>query len=93
MREFLAIYLKREGHTVRDADGARAAQALLDKGPAFDLVITDLRMPGPTDHGAIQNTTFRGATGEDVRIRDRTQYVSLLPGRNQEPEISFSSPK
>lgn len=46
MREFLAIWLKRAGHEVTCADSGMAVRRLLESGAAFDLVLTDLRMPG-----------------------------------------------
>ncbi len=49
MREFLAICLKRAGHQVTTAEQGDRAVALLDKGDELDLVITDLKMPGPID--------------------------------------------
>ncbi len=45
MREVLEIYFSQEGHAVRTAADGLAGQALLD-AEAFDLVVTDLRMPG-----------------------------------------------
>jgi len=44
MREFLGIYLRREGYRIEAAAGGKEALAVL-KARAFDLVITDLRMP------------------------------------------------
>ncbi|HET6583009.1 MAG TPA: sigma-54 dependent transcriptional regulator [Nannocystaceae bacterium] len=44
MREFLAICLGRAGHDVVTASGGAEAIAQLDDG--FDLVVTDLTMPG-----------------------------------------------
>ncbi|MCX5748039.1 MAG: response regulator, partial [Proteobacteria bacterium] len=48
MREFLAICLRRSKYEVVVADSGKAA---LDKlrDHAFDLVITDLKMPGEVD--------------------------------------------
>jgi two-component system response regulator PilR (NtrC family) len=48
MREFLAICLRRAGHQVTAAQNGTAAIALLDKTP-FDVVVTDLKMPGDID--------------------------------------------
>ncbi|MFH0810561.1 MAG: sigma-54 dependent transcriptional regulator [Pseudomonadota bacterium] len=45
MREFLEIMLTREGYTVSCAADATSAVALL-KREEFDLVMTDIRMPG-----------------------------------------------
>ena len=44
MREFLEILLRRHGHEVVVADGGQEGIELLESG-AFDLVITDLKMP------------------------------------------------
>src|SRR5437016_5779277 len=45
MREFLAIALRRAGYEVTVADTPAAAQ-LAYQARDFDLVVTDLRMPG-----------------------------------------------
>lgn len=48
MREFLGICLKREGHEVGVAEsGEQALEVLVDE--QFDIIITDLRMPGSVD--------------------------------------------
>jgi two-component system response regulator PilR (NtrC family) len=44
MREFLGIYLRREGYRIEAAPGGHEAIATL-KARAFDVIITDLRMP------------------------------------------------
>jgi two-component system NtrC family sensor kinase len=54
--EALCDFLSLEGFTCRIAVGGRAAQALLAEGHAFDLVVSDLRMPevdGPALHAWI----------------------------------------
>src|SRR5687768_17494666 len=48
MREFLSICLRRGGHTVTTATSGEEACDRLAKQP-FDIVITDLRMPGKLD--------------------------------------------
>lgn len=45
MREFLSILLEREGYAVEQAENADKALQLLDSN-AFDLVISDIKMPG-----------------------------------------------
>ena len=47
MREFLTILLEKEGYGVRAAADGKSALALLE-GEPFDLVISDIRMPGMT---------------------------------------------
>ena len=44
MREFLGIYLRREGYRIEAAAGGNEAIAAI-KARAFDVIITDLRMP------------------------------------------------
>jgi two-component system response regulator PilR (NtrC family) len=44
MREFLGIYLRREGYRIEAASGGNEAIASI-KARAFDVIITDLRMP------------------------------------------------
>ncbi|PRP92461.1 Transcriptional regulatory protein ZraR [Enhygromyxa salina] len=47
MREVLSVCLTRAGHQVAAAkSGADALRMLSDEGPGFDVVITDLTMPG-----------------------------------------------
>jgi two-component system response regulator PilR (NtrC family) len=48
MREFLAICLRRAGHTVTAVTNGSEALAKLRSNP-FDVVVTDLRMPGDID--------------------------------------------
>lgn len=45
MRDFLSIFLKQEGYKVQCADSGKNAFELLEK-KEFDLVITDIKMPG-----------------------------------------------
>ncbi|MDX9834131.1 MAG: sigma-54 dependent transcriptional regulator [Desulfobulbus sp.] len=47
MREFLTILLEKEGYAIRSAADGTSALGLLDE-QAFDLVISDIRMPGLT---------------------------------------------
>ena len=70
MREFLSICLRRDGHRVTTATSGETAIAQL-KGAPFDIVITDLRMPGKLDGlallheiktGKVKYTPSPGAT-------------------------------
>jgi two-component system response regulator PilR (NtrC family) len=70
MREFLAICLRRAGHDVAvAANGTLALESLKQK--QFDVVVTDLKMPGDVDgiallkavkSGAVRYTAIPGAT-------------------------------
>ena len=57
MREFLGIFLKRAGHEVSVAESGDHALEVLTTS-AFEIVITDLRMPGAVD-GLILLKTVR----------------------------------
>ncbi|MFB3903868.1 MAG: sigma-54-dependent transcriptional regulator [Acidobacteriota bacterium] len=46
MVEFLEYMLKKEGHDVTGSLDSGAALRLINSHPAFDLVISDIRMPG-----------------------------------------------
>ena len=70
MREFLAIYLRRSGHTVTTASNVVEALSQLRDRP-FDIVVTDLRMPGELDglgllraikSGGVCRSEFPGTT-------------------------------
>jgi two-component system response regulator PilR (NtrC family) len=45
LREFLEIFLRKEGYEVTIANGGQAAAQLVEDGTEFDLVLTDLMMP------------------------------------------------
>ncbi|MFT3691806.1 MAG: sigma-54 dependent transcriptional regulator [Kofleriaceae bacterium] len=74
MRDFLAIYLRRSGHQVTTAvNGSEAAGRIGDGG--FDLVITDLRMPGELDGlGLLKAIKASPATTPEVIVM--TAYAS-----------------
>src|SRR6185436_15321024 len=46
MRDVLTLTLRKEGYKVDTADSAVAARERMEKDPGFDLVITDISMPG-----------------------------------------------
>ena len=63
MREFLAICLKRGGHEVESVDSGSAAITSLAARP-FDVVITDLRMPGSVDGLGVLRAARAGSPGD-----------------------------
>jgi two-component system response regulator PilR (NtrC family) len=58
MREVLEITLRQEGYDITVADGGEAALEMLDAA-TFDLVLTDLRMPGIDGIGVLRAVTER----------------------------------
>jgi len=46
MRDLLALMLRKEAYVVDTAESGTAAREHLDRGGAYDLVITDISMPG-----------------------------------------------
>jgi CheY-like chemotaxis protein len=49
----LAEFLRENGYRVLEANDAQEALAVLTSGPAIDLVISDVRLPGETDGFAL----------------------------------------
>ncbi len=48
MRDLLSLMLRKEGYAVEVADGGSQAASRIAKDPVYDLVITDVSMPGMT---------------------------------------------
>ena len=57
IREFLEIFLKRAGHTVRLAKDVPEAIVRFKEEPAPDLVLTDLRLPRGSGLDVLQHVT------------------------------------
>ena len=78
MREFLSICLRRIGHTVQTLNSGRAAIEKL-KTETFDVVITDLKMPGDMDGltllDAIKSSTI-SPQGLDCEVIIVTAYAT-----------------
>lgn len=67
IREFIAETLSEGGHDVVEAgDGAKAARLLRDR--AFDLMITDLRMPGTPDGMGLLRSARAGLPEMEVIV-------------------------
>jgi two-component system response regulator PilR (NtrC family) len=62
MREFLAICLRRAGHAVTVATSGEQAVAQLKTQP-FDIVVSDLRMPGELDGLGLLDAIKGGSIG------------------------------
>lgn len=46
MRDLLELMLRKEGYAVTTAESALAAQGLIEAGDSYDLIISDISMPG-----------------------------------------------
>jgi two-component system response regulator PilR (NtrC family) len=73
LREFLEIFLRKEGHEVHMAAGGPEAVALVEAGEEFDLVLTDLKMPVIDGMGVLE--AVKGATPE-TQVLMMTAYAS-----------------
>ncbi len=67
MREFLAICLKRAGHEVSVAESGDSALEILDR-ESFEIVITDLRMPGEVDGLKVLETVRKRELDTEVIV-------------------------
>ncbi len=74
MREFLAICLKRIGHQVTIAETGEDAVARVGTGGSFDLVITDLKMPGKLDGLGVLDEVKKRAP--DTQVLVMTAFAS-----------------
>jgi two-component system response regulator PilR (NtrC family) len=68
MRDLLALMLRKEGYEVELAESAEAAVERMNRGGEFDLVITDISMPGMSGLELLR----------DVRHRSRSTEVILM---------------
>ena len=76
MREFLAICLRRAGHTVVSAVSGEQATSELRAQP-FDVVVSDLRMPGELDGLGLLDAIKSGKLGElDCEVILVTAFAS-----------------
>lgn len=66
IRLWLSEYLADVGFDVIEAEDGDQALALLDQGNAFDLLLTDIRMPGRTDGNAVAMRAKRRFPGIPV---------------------------
>jgi two-component system response regulator PilR (NtrC family) len=78
MREFLEILLRRHQHQVTAVESGAEACARLDAGD-FDLVITDLRMPGTDGLGVLEHIK---------RTRPATEVIMVTAFATAETAIS-----
>jgi len=78
MREFLGIYLRREGYRIEAASGGNEAIASI-KARAFDVIITDLRMPD------VDGLTI---LAEAKRIRPDTEVIVVTAFSTTETAIA-----
>jgi len=71
MRDFLSIMLKKEGYSVVVSESAEKASELVGKGE-FDLVITDISMPGKSGIDILKQTK---AANPDTPVIMITAYA------------------
>jgi two-component system, NtrC family, response regulator PilR len=72
MRDFLGIMLRKEGYAVSQAESAEKASDLISRGE-FDLVISDISMPGQSGLEVLRQAK---AAGPDTPVIMITAYAS-----------------
>ena len=80
-RTTLALLLRKRGHRVVEADGATSAAAKLSD-EAFDLVVTDLRMPDGDGLDVLRAAKAHAPATEVILLTayaDTTAATSLFP--------------
>jgi len=75
MQEFLEIFLRREGFSASTACDVASAAAQLDCDD-FDLVITDLQMPGGSGLDLLRDVQARNAAGADTLVVVMTAFAT-----------------
>ena len=74
VRELVVAQLRKLGYVTMEADRASAALALLDAGEPFDLLFTDLAMPGGISGEVLAREALARRNGLKVL------FTSGLPG-------------
>jgi CheY-like chemotaxis protein len=94
VRELLERMLTGDGHTVAIAphgeEGVRRFREALEEGRPFDLVITDLGMPGMDGREVAQRVR---ALGSEVPILLLTGWGTALPGGQIPEEVNLTLTK
>lgn len=73
MRDLLAMMLRKEGHAVATAESADVAKQDLDGGSRYDLVISDISMPGMSGLELLRHAR---RTASDTEVILMTAYGS-----------------
>ena len=73
LREFLEIFLRKEGYDVMVAASGVEALRLMDEGNEYDLVLTDLMMPGINGLAVLEGVKERVS---DVQVLMMTAYAT-----------------
>jgi len=91
MREYLTRALERSGYAVAAVDRGTAAIPLLEAGPAFDLLLTDIVMP---EMDGIELAQKAGEIAPDMRVMFITGFaaVTLKAGKEMPNARILSKP-
>lgn len=87
-REAVAEFLMSHGANVVPVDSAEAGLRSLQKGPAFDVVVSDLRMPDRNGYGLVRDIRGGMAGRPDLPAIAITAYADL-EGRDQALAAGF----
>ena len=78
--EMFGAILAKEGFAVRPAGNGNAAIAAIDAGAGFDLLITDIRMPGAFDGFALARAARKRLPA--LQVIYISGWVETLPARD-----------
>lgn len=80
MRDFLTIALTKAGHNVTAAENGIGALKILDKDQNFDLLLTDIVMPGMDGIELSQKAT---SACPNIKVMFITGFAAVAIGQNQ----------
>ncbi|HSO38071.1 MAG TPA: response regulator, partial [Labilithrix sp.] len=93
LRRMLVEALESDGAEVWDAcDGAVAERMLFDDGRRFDVVVTDIRMPGRTGLDVLRGLRARGSTIPVVLMSGFADGAAIAEQTASQRALLFSKP-
>jgi PAS domain S-box-containing protein len=85
VRKVLAALLRRAGHAVTEAPDAAAAEAAFERDGPFDLVLSDIAMPGPLQGDALARALRRRSPGLPIILMSGHPAESV---KMQDPNLA-----
>ncbi len=83
MRHFLSMALRRAGHEVEAAEDGLSALRLLESGTSFDLLLSDIVMPGMD---GLELSKKAGALCPSLRVMFITGFAAVAMNNSNHPD-------